>query len=419
MTFSQDMTEDEILDRAGSLKELIRSQQDEAEQRGHYVPEVHERMLDLGLYHLLTPRRYGGVEVSLKTWLRTVIEISSADPGTGWCYCLGASHNIQAAALWPESVQDVVFSDPLGYFRASHSLAPAGTARPVPGGYRLTGTSRYQSGSPYSTHAIVLVTVEGETDATGAPRAVQALIPHTDFTLNDDWGRGQVLGMRASGSNSVSFEDVFLPAEYLVPPTWAGEIPAAQTGAAIHDNPIYIGSVQTFLGAELAAVAVGAARAAVDEWVALSATRKGPLPPFLPRILDPASQRVFGEAAIKADAAEAILMQVADTIAEWSANFTYRGAELTRAMDTRLNGLSLEAGRLASEAVDLLFRSGGSSEARPGRRMERYARDIMMYRTHAATQYDAWIQGIGATILGVQASAFDLPLVPSTERPIS
>ena len=137
MTFSQDMPEDEILDRARSIKQLIRSQQDEAEQRGHYTPEVHARMLELGLYHLLTPRRYGGLEVSLKTWLRTVIEISSADPGTGWCYCLGHSHNIQAAALWPESVQQTVFSDPLGYFRASHSLAPAGTARPVDGGYRL------------------------------------------------------------------------------------------------------------------------------------------------------------------------------------------------------------------------------------------------------------------------------------------
>ncbi|MFB2581258.1 acyl-CoA dehydrogenase family protein [Herbiconiux sp. P15] len=413
-SFDRDATEHEVVGWARSLKELIRSEQDESERLGHYTEGVHERMQELGLNHLLTPRRFGGLEVSLKTWLRTVIEISAADPGVGWCYCLGHSHNIQAAALWPESVQVEAFAAPEGYFRSSHSLAPAGTARKVEGGYELTGVSRYQSGSPFSTHAIVFVTVEGETDGSGAQRTAQVLLPRALYTPLDDWGQGRVLGMRASGSNSVAFEKAVVPAEYLVPATWAGEIDPALTGAALHGNPIYVGSVQAFLGAELAAVTVGAARAALDEWEELARVRKAPLPPFSLRDHDPASQRIFGEAAIKADAAEAILMQVADTIAEWSEAFVLRGAPLTRGMDTRLNGLTLEAGRLASEAVDMLFQSAGSSEARPGRRMERYARDIMMYRTHAAAQYGAWMQGIGATILGVQRSAFDLPSTAPT-----
>jgi 3-hydroxy-9,10-secoandrosta-1,3,5(10)-triene-9,17-dione monooxygenase len=407
--FDTEAGEHEVVEWARSLRELIRSRQDESEQRGHYTADIHEKMLDLGLYHLLTPRRFGGLEVSLKTWLRVVIEISAADPGTGWCYCLGHSHSIQAAALFPESVQNEAFSHPSGYFRASHSLAPGGTARAVEGGYSLTGVSRYQSGSPYSTHAIVFVTVEGETDEAGTPRTAQVLLPSAQFRLLDDWGGGKVLGMRASGSNSVAYDDAVVPVEHLVPATWAGEIPAELTGAALHGNPLYIGSVQSFLGAELSAVAVGAARAALDEWEQLARVRKAPLPPFATRDHDPESQRLFGEASVKTDAAEAILLQVADTIAEWSEAFVHRGAPLTRGMDTRLNGLTLEAGRLAGEAVDLLVRSAGSSEARPGRRMERYARDIMMYRTHAAAQYGAWMQGIGATILGVRRSAFDLP----------
>src|SRR3546814_18764521 len=82
---------DEVVARARSLRELIRAQQDEAEELGHYTAAVHERMIELGLYHLLTPRRYGGHEVSLKTWLRPVLEISAGEPGTAWCYCLGPS----------------------------------------------------------------------------------------------------------------------------------------------------------------------------------------------------------------------------------------------------------------------------------------------------------------------------------------
>lgn len=402
---------DEVVARARSLRETIRAQQDQAEALGHYTEDVHERMIELGLYHLLTPRRYGGSEVSLKTWLRTVIEISAGDPGTGWCYCLGHSHNIQAASLFGEHVQDELFGTAAGYFRASHSLAPAGTAIPVEGGYRLTGVSRYQSGSPYSTHAIVLVRVEDAGE--GEPRAVQAILSADQFRLLDDWGGGRVLGMRASGSNSVAFDDVFVPADRMAPPTWAGETPPERTGAGIHGNPMYIGSVQTFLGAELAAVVVGTARAAIDEWTELSRTRLSPLPPFVTRDRDPASQRILGEATIKADAAEAMLLQVADTIEQWSADFAAGRAPLTRGMDTRLNGLGLEAGRLAADAVEMLVRSAGSSEARPGRRMERYSRDVQMYLTHAAAQYGAWMQGIGATVLGVQESAFDLPKVPA------
>ncbi|GAA2244106.1 hypothetical protein N1031_13865 [Herbiconiux moechotypicola] len=401
--------------RARLLKDLLREHQDESERLGHYPPEVHERMLELGLGHLLTPRRFGGEAVSLRTWLRTVIEIASADPGSGWCYCLGFSHALQLASSWPERVQVEAFGDAAGYFRASHSLAPAGTARRDGDGYRLTGVSRYQSGSPYSTHAIVSIAVEGETDASGAPRTAQALLPRVSYTLLDDWGGDKVLGMRASGSNSVAFDDVWVPADHLVDNRWAGEVDARLTGAALHGDPKYIGSVQSFLGAELAAVVVGAARAALDEWEELSRVRKAPLPPFATRDHDPASQRVFGEAVVKADAAEAILLQVADTIAEWSEAFVSRGEPLTRGMDTRLNGLTLEAGRLAAEAVELLFASAGSSEARPGRRFERYIRDVMMYRTHAAAQYGAWMQGIGATVLGVQRSAFDRPEAAAKE----
>lgn len=395
---------DEAVRRAASLREAIRARQDEAERLGHYTHDVHEAMLEAGLYHLLTPRRYGGHELSLEDWLRVVVEISRGDPGTGWCYCLGHSHNIQVASLFPQDVQERAFAG--GYLRASHSLAPAGTATPVDGGYRLTGVSRYQSGSPYSTHAIVLVQVDDE----HGQRPMQALLPMDQCTLLDDWGGDKVLGMRASGSNSVRFDDVVVPASQLVPPTWAGEVPAARTGAAIHGNPMYIGSVQTFLGAELAAIVVGTARAALDEWEELSRSRKAPLPPFVTRDLDPSSQQLYGTAQSKADAAEAILLHAARTIEAWSEAFV-DGEPLTRAMDTRLNGAVIEAGRLAAEAVETLAGSAGSSEARPGRRMERYVRDVFMYRTHAAVQHGAWMRGVGATALGHQASAFDLPQV--------
>ncbi len=49
----------------------------------------------------------------------------------------------------------------------------------------------------------------------------------------------------------------------------------------------------------------------------------------------------------------------------------------------------LEAGRLAWDAVQgILFRTGGSSAARDGQRMQRYLRDLATYWTHNAAATD-------------------------------
>jgi 3-hydroxy-9,10-secoandrosta-1,3,5(10)-triene-9,17-dione monooxygenase len=42
---------------------------------------------------------------------------------------------------------------------------------------------------------------------------------------------------------------------------------------------------------------------------------------------------------------------------------------------------------VAAEAVELLFRSAGSSAARRNQRMQRYFRDVSTYRGHIAAQY--------------------------------
>jgi len=182
---------------------------------------------------------------------------------------------------------------------------------------------------------------------------------------------------------------------------WIGDADPATSGAAVHDNSMYLGIPQSMLNLELAAIAVGTARAAQDEFERLAHGRTSLLPPFNPRDADPFFQREFGEASFKADAAEAIVLQICDRIAEWSAAAYREGKPFTNAMDASLFGMGIQAARLASDAVEQLFRAAGSSAARPGQRMERYLRDNFTYQTHMAAQYGAWAQLIGATKLGM------------------
>ena len=188
----------------------MRAQQDEADERGTYSPEMHEKFVAAGFYRITQPRMFGGYEFDLGTFYRVMLEIARGHPGVGWCLALAASHAFEVASHWSEQAQIELFGD--GHFIAPHRAPPLGTLTPVAGGYRLSGQWDYCSGIPYATHFIggALIRRPGE-----APVHGHAVVPQGSYTILDDWGGDKVLGMRASGSNSVRVEDVFVPEHHV------------------------------------------------------------------------------------------------------------------------------------------------------------------------------------------------------------
>jgi 3-hydroxy-9,10-secoandrosta-1,3,5(10)-triene-9,17-dione monooxygenase len=58
---------------------------------------------------------------------------------------------------------------------------------------------------------------------------------------------------------------------------------------------------------------------------------------------------------------------------------------------------------LAWEALEILFRTGGTSESgRQGSRMERYWRDFSTARTNAGLQYEAFAQTYAQQHFGIE-----------------
>lgn len=115
-------------------------------------------------------------------------------------------------------------------------------ARPVDGGYRVTGTRGLASGSP---GADVLATTVGVLAADGSHAGfVSMLIPLRDSgtRILDDWDS---MGMRGSGSNGVRFDDTFVPAENVNGPVlnsgvWKSGFPDrfVGNGAVDEDKPL-------------------------------------------------------------------------------------------------------------------------------------------------------------------------------------
>ena len=57
----------------------------ENEVLGQLTPEVVDTLHEQKLFRLLLPRAYGGEEVDLATWFRTMEALAKLDASTAWC----------------------------------------------------------------------------------------------------------------------------------------------------------------------------------------------------------------------------------------------------------------------------------------------------------------------------------------------
>ncbi len=402
-----DLTPRELIARAAALRPMVQADADAAEERGHYSEELHREFLKAGLYRTVQPRMFGGYEFSIDTFYRAMLEISWGDPGIGWCLTLCASHPFLVASHWSEEAQREFFAD--GFFAAPHRPAPLGKAQPTDGGYIVEGVWDYCSGIPYSSHFIGAAVV---LDGKAPPDIVNVVIAKDKVTVLDDWGGDKTLGMRASGSYSVKVEKLFVPKHHAVvtPRMWADgrTIGDGTPGTKLHGNPMYLGRVMGPYHMSLVTPVIGAARAALDEFEKIIATRTTTFPPVVKRLEHPDFQRTYGQAVTLTDAAEAILVRTGQMYMEYCARWAETGQIISVEDNLRLWGQMQHAGQLASQAVDIVFNNASSAATKKGQKIQRCHRDCAMYRSHISAQYLNFAAPIGRTHLGQPVGMFGL-----------
>jgi 3-hydroxy-9,10-secoandrosta-1,3,5(10)-triene-9,17-dione monooxygenase len=390
-----DLTADEVVDRARALRDRVMAEAAAAEERGTYSPELHDQFVAAGFHRILQPRLFGGYEFGLETFYRVIIEICSADASIGWNLCLGAAHALQVAAFFPEQAQAELFG-PDGHFVAPSRAIPRGTASVVPGGYRVSGRWDYCSGSTYSTHVVALAVVEGSDER------IMVAIPRGDYEILDDWSGDATIGLGGTASNTIAADDVFVAAHRTVHYDWKDfEMPAEGTiGFRLHGNPMYLARAMTFFYASLNATQIGNARAALQEYEAMMTARPTSFPPPIPRSESVDYQRWYGEAYSLVDTAELAFFGAIARFADKCVGFADRGEPFTTADDGATRDVLAQCGRLAWQAVDLMFATGGTTAARRGSRLQRCFRDASMFRTHIGAQYDVVFASTGRARLG-------------------
>jgi 3-hydroxy-9,10-secoandrosta-1,3,5(10)-triene-9,17-dione monooxygenase len=373
-----------LVERARALRPLLFEQQASSDRQGRISEEVQAAFLEAGFYHILTPKMFGGLELEPEVFLRVVMEIAQGHPAAAWCFALAGSHAYFVACHWPEEAQRELLG-PNGDFRAAHVIGPAGTLTAADGGYVASGVWPFASGIPVSTHFI------GGTLAPtpdGPPRPVFAVIPREALTILPDWGEDRFMGMRASGSNSVRVEDVFIPERHVVDihMMMAQTDPEGSVGTRLHGNPMYLGVAMGWFHCEFGAILSGTARAALAEFERIARERDMIGKPGVKRMHDPFVQNLYGECLAMADAARALTLDGVRLYQEQCRRAVRDRTPITARDTFEIWGLAREACKAACGAVERLFHATGASAGRHDSRLQRYFRDIEMYRLHIQNQ---------------------------------
>jgi 3-hydroxy-9,10-secoandrosta-1,3,5(10)-triene-9,17-dione monooxygenase len=391
-----ELTPEVMLERARALRPILRERQSRCEQAGRILDETSDDFIKAGFFRILQPRRFGGYEFSLVDFIRVMIEISRGCSESGWVLALTTGHPPAFLSGFPEQMQREVYGSD-GDVRVPAVAMPTGTAIPTSDGYRVSGAWDYSSGCDVSTHflgALMIIDPKMKT-----PKSYgYVLLDRTMFSIVDNWN---VIGMQGTGSRRVVLPETIV-AQHRILEMYNAAMTTAypQPGRALHANPMFHAPLVPLLLSELGAVAVGTAQGALDSYEEITKQRTFPLPPFVPRTQTEQFQHHFGHARGLIDTAEAALLQLGRDYLEMGRR-TLAGSPPTAEDERRYMRVIQQCLELSWQAVELMFRTAGSSVAKRDSMLARSFRNIAVIRTHITMQDHMTSTNIGRLHFGI------------------
>lgn len=181
---------------------------------GSFVRENFERLANEGALGLMVPAELGGgghSHAAVADFLRI---LAHGCPSTA--LSLSMHQHLVAATRWRWShgkggdpLLSRVARERVSLLStgASDWLDSNGELTPAEGGFRLTARKPFCSGAPF---AGILVTSARLTEPDGSTTVLHFGVPASSegVSILDDW---DTLGMRGTGSNTIAFDDVFVP----------------------------------------------------------------------------------------------------------------------------------------------------------------------------------------------------------------
>lgn len=352
-----------------------------------------ENLADLqaeGLLAAVVPCAAGGGGTNLAAARRIIGALGAAEPATALVVTM--TYLVQRALArpgspWPLPLRDAVWRSAVEEGALANSLRveprlgspargglPGTVARRVPQGWLLSGHKLYTTGIP----ALQWMLVHGRTEGPSGTRVGTFLVPRqaSGWRVVESWDH---LGLRASGSHEVIFEDVLLPLDHAVdlrpPEAWAVGPEADQ---------------QAWMAALLGAIYDGVARAARD-WLLGFVNTREPASLGAPLATVAHIQQTVGEV-------EAQLYSNASLLDSHVARVD--AGDTPSVSDSAL--LKYLLCKQAISAVEFALRISGNHGLSRHHPLERYHRDVLCSRIHTPQDDSALLSAGRGALAGVR-----------------
>ncbi len=353
------------LERARDLAPAIAAAAEAIERERRLPPPLVAALHEAGFFRLLLPRALGGAELAPATFVRITETLAGADASTAWVVCQTTGCSMVSAYLSDDVAREI--------FGGGGVLAwgpPAGSrAVAVDGGYRMSGTFNFASGSRHATwlggQAPIVEADGAPRRRDGAPERRTLLFPASSAVLKDVW---HVMGLRGTGSDSFTVDDLFVPHAHTI----ARDDPAERR----YQAPLYCFPQGSLYASGFAGVAMGIARSMLDDFLALARDKT---PRGYSRTLreSPVTQSRVAHAEARLGAARVYLLSALEEI--WGAVGRTGVLELEQRVRIRLAASYAIA--QARAVADFAYHAAGGTAVFTSQAFERRFRDI-----HTVTQ---------------------------------
>jgi alkylation response protein AidB-like acyl-CoA dehydrogenase len=376
----------DYLRRAQELGPGLEAAAEDIERRRELPDPIVEDLIESGLFRLLLPRALEGAELRPAAYVAVIEEVAKHDASVAWCLGQACGCTMTAAYLDPEVAREI-----FGARRGIVAWGPPGPAdaRAAPGGYRLSGTWSFASGSHHATWLGAHVAILHSSGAPqlrpdGGPVVRTLLFPKASAGFTDIW---HVIGLRGTGSDSYTVTDLFVPEEYTV----------LRDAAAKPRQPglLYAFSSSNIYASGFAGVALGIARSTLDAFVELARDK---IPRGAKRTLrdNNVVQAQVSQSEARLRGARAFLLGSLDQI--WRDIGGSR--RLTADHNTTIRLASTWAIHQARDVVDTAYHAAGATAIFESNPFERRFRDI-----HTVIQQyqgrQAHFETVGQALLGL------------------
>jgi alkylation response protein AidB-like acyl-CoA dehydrogenase len=362
---------------ANALMPLLRERADVADRERAVSADSFQMMSDAGLFKMFKPKKYGGFELEPHDHAMVTLALARGCASSGWLFTLYNTNNLFVLS-YPEAAQEELWAaDPDAVLAGATQLNAKSKAKRVPGGYQLSGSWGFNSGSDFSTWLILHAAVEDE------PTSQMFLVPKSATRTVDDWFP---TGMRGTGSRTMVVEDVFIPNHRAIPPT---QLLGSGKYSSLHPTFDLLESSSPFSGLYLfSAVAAGVAQGAVDYFIENGQGLRRAATPLGGEVKLAEQDYVATQLTEAAGELDLAIFKIVETSKQASERVRRRESPLRREIvaDQRDNAI---IGRIAARAVNTVHALLGSKACFEGHPASRAKRDVEMIMNHVALNWRA------------------------------